>query len=98
MSMRFAIWMPILLRFGSALVFVIAVIVAGAANRSALMVPMLAAVAKLAHLNTPRMTINFIGKEQQTNLIIVLNSRKGQRSCNFGKGISFKLLGRSEEL
>lgn len=64
MSMRFAIWMPILLRLGSALVFVIAVIVAGVANRSALMVPMIAAVATLAHLNTPRMAINFGGQQQ----------------------------------
>jgi len=63
--MRFAIWMPIMLRVASALVFVIAVIVAGAANRSALMVPMIAGVATLANLNTPRMSINFTGKPQQ---------------------------------
>ena len=64
--MRFAIWMPILMRVASALVFVIAIIVAGVANRSAIMVPMIASVATLAHLNTPRMTINFTGKPEQS--------------------------------
>ena len=63
--MRFAIWMPILMRAASALVFVVAAIVAGAANRSMLMVPALAAVATLANLNTPRMTINLGGAPQQ---------------------------------
>ena len=43
--MRFAIWMPILLRIASAMVFVVAIVVAGVANRSALLVPMIAAVA-----------------------------------------------------
>ena len=63
--MRFAIWMPIMLRAASAFVFVIAVIVAGAANRSLLMVPAIAAVATLANLNTPRMSINLTGAPEQ---------------------------------
>lgn len=63
--MRFAIWMPVILRAASALVFVIAVIVAGAANRNLLMVPALAALATLANLNTPRMMINLSGAPQQ---------------------------------
>ena len=63
--MRFAIWMPILMRTGSALVFVLAAIVAGAANRSLLIVPALAALATLANLNTPRMMLNLTGAPQQ---------------------------------
>lgn len=63
--MRFAIWMPIMLRAASAFVFVIAVIVAGAANRSLIMVPAIAAVATLANLNTPRMSINLTGAPEQ---------------------------------
>ena len=63
--MRFAIWMPLMLRAASAFVFVIAVIVAGAANRSLLMVPAIAAVATLANLNTPRMSINLTGAPEQ---------------------------------
>lgn len=66
--MRFAIWMPILMRLASGLVFVIAIIVAGIANRSAMMVPLIAAVATLAHMNTPRMTINFGQKSEQSVL------------------------------
>lgn len=63
--MRFAIWMPIMLRVASGLVFVVAVIVAGAANRSAIMVPALAGVATLAHLNTPRLSLNLGGAPKQ---------------------------------
>lgn len=63
--MRFAIWMPLIMRVLSALVFVIAIIVAGAANRSLLMVPAIAAVATLANLNTPRMGVNLLGAPQQ---------------------------------
>jgi len=63
--MRFAIWLPILLRVASGLVFVLAIIVAGVANRPVLLVPMIAGVATLAHLNTPRMSINFTGKPEQ---------------------------------
>lgn len=62
--MRFAIWMPILMRVASGLVFILAIIIAGVANRSALMVPMIAGVATLANLNTPRMAINFTGQKQ----------------------------------
>ena len=54
-----------MLRAASAFVFVIAVIVAGAANRSLLMVPAIAAVATLANLNTPRMSINLTGAPEQ---------------------------------
>lgn len=57
--------MPIMMRAGSALVFVLAAIVAGAANRSLLIVVGLAALATLANLNTPRMMINLSGAPKQ---------------------------------
>jgi len=59
--MPLAILLPILLRVGAVAVFVIAVIIAGAANRSALMVPALAAAATLAGITRKKSGLTLPG-------------------------------------
>ena len=99
--MRFAIWMPMMLRLASALVFVLAVVVAGAANRSLLMVPALAGVATLAHLNTPRLSLNLTGAPQQgllSRAIMVFFMRTFLFGLVFGFTVLVAALFRQTEL
>jgi len=60
-AMPLVILLPILLRVGAVAVFVVAVIVAGAANRSALMVPALAAAATLAGITRKKSGLTMPG-------------------------------------